>query len=148
MTANASSIDAVCVCGGGWGGAPLRWCDLIIRGLRGNTKWSEAVIDRQEWRALISQTLKYTGCSNIATTSLPPNGHGEQRRRECGVGEGVLVMARILLSPGAARHMIHTFQLKALDPIATLLGDFIARLFLETAAQVFTVVNTNHMDTL
>lgn len=89
MIANASSIDAVCVLGCGvWGGAPLRWSDLIIRDLRGNTKWSEAVIDRQEWRALISQTLKYTGCSNIATTSLPPNGHGEQRRRECGVGVG------------------------------------------------------------
>ena len=65
-----------------------------------------------------------------------------------GWGGGVLVMARILLSPGAARHMIHTLQLKALDLITTLLGDFIARLFLETAAQVFTVVNTNHMDTL
>ena len=35
------------------GGAPLRWCDLINRDLRGITNWTESITDRQQWRAQI-----------------------------------------------------------------------------------------------
>lgn len=54
-------------------------------------------------------------------------------------------MARTLLSPSTARHLMCTFQLKALNIITTLVGHFIDCF---TAAQVFTVVRTAHMDTL
>jgi len=37
------------------GGVPLRWCDLISRDLRNTGNWAEAIVDRQEWRALINQ---------------------------------------------------------------------------------------------
>ena len=37
------------------GGAPLRWCDLISRDLRDIANWTEAVMDRSEWRAQIGQ---------------------------------------------------------------------------------------------
>ena len=33
--------------GGPTGGAPLRWCDLINRDLRGITNWTESITDRQ-----------------------------------------------------------------------------------------------------
>ena len=31
------------------------WCDLISRDLRNTGNWAEAIVDRQEWRALINQ---------------------------------------------------------------------------------------------
>ena len=40
------------------GGAPLRWCDLINQDLRGITKWTESIIDRQQWRAQICSCIR------------------------------------------------------------------------------------------
>ena len=37
------------------GGTPLCWCYLISCDLRGIVNWTEAVMDRSEWRAQIGQ---------------------------------------------------------------------------------------------
>ena len=48
------------------GGASLRWCDLISRDLRDIANWTEAVMDRSEWRAQIGQ---YPNTSEPAAAS-------------------------------------------------------------------------------
>ena len=54
------------------GGAPLRWCDLISRDLRGITNWAEAVMDRPEWRARIGRPLSTPDPAAASSQFLVP----------------------------------------------------------------------------